>query len=104
MEGEPGPIGLFDGPDSDMSFALKLDDTSKDRCYHGWYDVSGGPLISCGDWGMAVWKKLGEGHNLEDALLYAIQKTTQFGPGDAINNYRIKGPGLTTNIYVSGNN
>jgi hypothetical protein len=38
VEGQPGYMGGFDGPHSDMSIALGMGETSKTRFYQGWYD------------------------------------------------------------------
>jgi hypothetical protein len=108
VEGQPGQMGVvYDGPHSDMSLALGLQDTYEARCYHGWYDkgwvgwaVTSNEHSSYQEWGKDVWQKLREGHNLYDALQYAISETEWFGPTAAVNNYRLKGQGLLTDIRI----
>jgi hypothetical protein len=82
-----------------------LYDTYKARCYHGWYNPGWvgtiGNRTSYQNWAGNVWGKLKEGQNLLDALNYAIQENDNFTPDSAINNYRLKGQGLLTNIYLS---
>lgn len=110
VEGQSGQMGMvFDGPHSDMSLALNLQDDYESRACHGWYDkgwVGYGfgyedDRESYQEWGKHIWEKLGAGHNLYDAISHAIDETEWFGPDAAVNNYRLKGQGSPTDIKVS---
>lgn len=110
VEGQTGQIGVFDGPHSDMSLALGLDNTYEARAYHGWYSYGWvGYGIATADpwresyqkWSRNVWFKLGESsYNLQEALEFAIQETESFTPRAAVNNYRLKGQGDITTIRL----
>ena len=97
VEGQPGQLGVvFDGPQSDISLALNMQDTYEPRCYHGWWQegwvgwaVIPNEYSTYQEWGKDVWQKLGEGKNLYDALNYAIQETELYGPESAVQNYRL---------------
>ena len=104
VEGQPGQIGLFDGPHSDLSLALQLNDTYESRAYHGWWDKGWLGAIaqtSYQEWAKDVWLKMGEGKNLNEALNYAISETEDFSDDAAVNNYRLKGQGLLTDIRIT---
>lgn len=107
IEGQPGQIGLFDGPYSDMSFALNMQNTYESRCYHGWWQEGwvgwafpANDRSTYQEWGKDVWQKLGEGNNLDDALKYAIHETELRGSESAVKNYRLKGQGSLTSIQI----
>ncbi|MBM4103243.1 MAG: hypothetical protein FJ263_04220 [Planctomycetes bacterium] len=110
--GGSGQIGLlFDGPHSDMSIALGMNDTSKSRVYQGWYDMSSmtfwWTIWSASEyqkWTRLEWERLGAGDNLYDALDYTINHQTEFDPNKApVNNYRLKGQGSFTEIKLRSN-
>lgn len=109
VEGSPGQIGLFDGPHSDMSLALGMGDTSKSRIYQGWYDevksrLQVWPLeTACQKFSRHEWESLGSGNNLIQAITFAINKQTVFGPDAPVNNYRLKGQGSLTDIRLRSN-
>jgi hypothetical protein len=72
-----------------------------DRAFHGWFnDIPVGFWTEYGKWTRAVWKALGEGNNLEDALIYAVDHTT-IGPNYPSNNFRLKGQGFIWEIYLT---
>ena len=99
--GDPGQRGLFLDEEhlSDMTCALNLQDTSKARCYHGWFDRGQAGVGSPhSNWGGILWWWLGEGNTLGDALNVAIQERLD---NTALNNFRLKGQGLITNIRLS---
>lgn len=105
-----GQIGVFDGPDSDMSLALGMGDTSRSRFYQGWYDLA--PIkiqqvwpfeTEYQKWTRLEWGALGDGDNLDQALSYVIDQQTEFGDDDPVNNYRLKGQGFFDEIELSGN-
>ncbi len=104
VEGQPGQIGLFDGPYSDMSIALGIDEPSKTRVYQGWYDVVpiGSPQQEneYQKWTRLEWEALGDGDNLDLVLLYVIGEQTEFGDDDPVNNYRLKGQGFIWDIFL----
>jgi hypothetical protein len=109
-EGQPGQIGLFDGPHSDMSLALGMDDISESRVYQGWYgeNLSDFPPVwpfetEYQKWSRYQWESLGAGNNLEQAIMETINQQTEFGDEDPVNNYRLKGQGLLTDIRLSSN-
>ena len=107
--GQPGQIGLFDGPHSDMSLALGMDDTSESRVYKGWYNKTESKLqvwpleTAHQKWSRYQWESLGEGNNLSQAIVDTINQQTEFGDEDPVNNYRLKGQGFITDIRLSSN-
>ena len=110
VEGQPGQMGLFDGPHSDMSLALGMDDTSESRVYQGWYgEISSNfPPVwpfetEYQKWSQYQWESLGEGNNLLQAIMDTINQQTEFGDEDPVNNYRLKGQGLLTDMRLSSN-
>jgi len=54
-------------------------------------------------WSRYQWESLGEGNNLERAIMDTINQQTEFGDEDPVNNYRLKGQGLLTDIRLSSN-
>jgi hypothetical protein len=105
VEGQPGQNGvIYDGPYSDISFALGIEDISKDRIYQGWFDKSWvNPLWSTEyqEWTQSEWYRLGQGDSLYDALDYVIMHWDPTSdPNDPVNAYRIKGLGDLTNIFL----
>ncbi len=109
VEGSPGQIGLFDGPHSDMSLALGMGDTSKSRIYQGWYDEVESRLqvwpfeTAYQKFSRHEWESLSSGNNLIQAITFAINKQTNFGPDAPVNNYRLKGQGSLTDIRLRSN-
>ena len=108
--GQSGQIGLFDGPHSDMSLALGMDNTSESRAYQGWYGESSSALLQMWPfeteyqkWSRYQWESLGGGSNLFQSITYTIQEQTEFGDEDPVNNYRLKGQGDLTDIQLSSN-
>lgn len=105
--GQPGYIGLFDGPHSDMSLALRMDDTSRSRVYQGWYDKVWTNFLWQNEFSafsQDEWYILGQGENLAQAITYAISQQTEFDdPNAPVNTYRLKGQGFFTDIRLSGN-
>jgi hypothetical protein len=107
IKGQPGQEGLWDIPHSDMSIALRLDNTSTSRIYQGWY---GEPILNRPDlpesedqkWVRLEWIRLGEGDSIYDALFYVINQQTEFGPEDPVNNYRLKGQGSIWDVRLNG--
>jgi hypothetical protein len=104
VEGQPGQQGLvFDGPQSDISLALYMQNTYEPRCYHGWYNPAWfGSLhqTSYQEWGKAVWNWLHDGHDIYEALNHAIDECEDFSADAAVNNYRLKGQGELTKVYL----
>jgi hypothetical protein len=105
--GQPGDLGqVYDGPQSDMSFALGMEEDSKTRVYQGWwYKVPVGlPPPYSEDayqkWTRNEWEALGDEDSLFIAILYANSQQTKFGKYDPVNNYRLKGTGLSWDIYL----
>jgi hypothetical protein len=95
---EGGEIGqAFDGPHSDMSWALRMHNPLKSQAYLGWWGPvpEGNPPPVPEDayqkWTRNMWKKLGEGDDFYQALLYAISQQTDFTPKAPANNFRLKG-------------
>ena len=109
VEGQPGQIGIFDGPHSDMSLALGMGETSKSRVYQGWWGrVPIGlpwplPEDEYRRWTRIEWEELGDGESLYWALWYVISQQTEFGPDAPVNNYRLKGQGSLFDIELNGN-
>ncbi len=102
-EGQSGQIGFFDGPHSDLSLVLRLNDTYESRAFHGWWDKGVfNPVAETTyeEWSKNIWRKMSEGRNLEEALNYAIEETGDFSDKTAVNNYRLKGQGLLTDIRL----
>ena len=107
VEGQPGQIGIFDGPHSDMSLALGMGETSKSRVYQGWFGEVWTNFLWQNDYSQFsqdIWKTLGQGDNLVQAITYAISQQTEFDdPNAPVNTYRLKGQGFLTDIRLSGN-
>jgi hypothetical protein len=115
IEGQTGQQGLFDVPHSDMSFALGMRESSRDRFYQGWWNEPnvGMPWPFEEDeyrkWTQLEWEKLGEGDSLYDALTYVIDQyflnhqTEYEDPNAPVNNYRIKGQGHIWELFLSDN-
>jgi len=107
VEGQPGQVGLFDLPDSDMSLALGMGETSKSRVYQGWFGEVWTNFLWQNDYSQFsqdIWKTLGQGDNLAQAITYAISQQTEFDdPNAPVNTYRLKGQGFFTDIRLSGN-
>jgi len=105
VEGQPGQIGIFDGPHSDISLALGMGETSVSRAYQGWYDKSWFSLLGTEyqRWTQLEWEELGDGESLYWALMHVIGEQTEFGPDAPVNNYRLKGQGSFFDIELSGN-
>ena len=119
VEGQDSQQGLFDGfLQNDMSLACGMGNTSKSRFYQGWFNESESfipiPLPKPIDWGIielgetsyqlfsrTVWEQLGGAEDLYWALFQAIHVQTEFGEDDSVNNYRIKGQGLLTDVRLN---
>jgi hypothetical protein len=107
VEGQPGQIGLFDGPHSDISLALGIGETSISRAYQGWYGLVPIrlqlPLLETEyqKWTRREWEELGDGESLYWALMHVIGEQTEFGPDAPVNNYRLKGQGSLFDIALS---
>lgn len=105
VEGQRGHIGGFDGPHSDMSYALGMASTNRNCAYQGWY---GKPYFTLdgsspfNKWTVDEWSKLSlgvAGGDLSTAIQYAISKQTSFmDPNAPVNTYRIKGHGFINEI------
>ena len=104
VEGQPGQIGLFDGPHSDMSLALGMGETSISRVYQGWYGQYYSRLwpwsTEYQQWTWLEWEELGNGENLYWALMHVIGEQIEFGPDAPVNNYRLKGQGSLMDIEL----
>ena len=104
VEGQAGQFGfVFDGPQSDISLALNIQDTYEPRCYHGWYGPGWFGFLhqtSYQEWGKAVWNWLHDGHNVYETLNHAIDECEDFSADAAVNNYRLKGQGDLTQIRL----
>lgn len=106
--GQPGPIGLFDLPQSDMSFALGMDEPLFSHLYQGWYNDPNlnprdKPETDAQKWTRNEWERLGEGDNILDAIMYTIgQQTNLEAPYAPVNNYRLKGRGSYFDIILGG--
>jgi hypothetical protein len=105
--GQPGQEGIFDIPHSDMSIALRMDDTSKSRIYQGWYSNPEVAFPPCETdhqkWTRNEWDALGAGDNLQMAIMYAnavTQQTNPEEPNAPINDFRLKGQGLPQDIKL----
>jgi hypothetical protein len=98
VEGQTRQIGIFDGPYSDIGLALGMGETSISRVYQGWYSMYYSRLWP---WSTEYheWTQLGEGDNLDDALIYAINHTDWIpnGPHD---NFRLMGQGDLTDLRI----
>jgi len=105
VEGQPGQIGLFDGPHSDMSLALGMNKPGKSRIYQGWFVESFSQYWpwehAYEKWSRFEWEELGNGENLYWAIMHTIDKQTEFGPDAPVNNYRLKGQGLLTDLVLN---
>jgi hypothetical protein len=98
-EGQSGQQGLFDLPHSDMSWALRMQ-SEETQVFQGWWDdVPKGSTSKYNHFAYHEWTKLGEGDNLYNALIYAINETDRIpnGPHD---NYRLKGQGDITGLKI----
>ena len=83
----------------DMSWALKMS-SSYTQIYQGWWgEVPKGGTSKYNHFAYHEWTKLGEGDNLYQALLYAINETDWIpdGPHD---NFRLMGQGDLTDLRV----
>jgi hypothetical protein len=107
VEGQPGQNGVvYDEPVSDMSLALGMHNPNRSRWYQGWFYEfvsSPFPLLFETDfqkWTQHEWEYLGEGYNLDMALGFVIDEQTEFGPDAPVNNYRLYGQGLITDIKL----
>jgi hypothetical protein len=105
--GQPGDLGqAYDGPQSDMSFALGMEEDSRTRVYHGWWnDTPRGmpppwPENEYQKWTRLLWERLGDEDNLDIALMYVISQQTKFGKFDPVKNYRLKGQGFFWDIRL----
>ena len=103
--GERGEVYDFDAPQSDMSLALGISESSRTRFYQSWYDKSSvNPFLLWDEnyqqWNRDEWQFLGEGENLYWAIFYTIQRQTHFGPLDPANNYTLRGQGSLMDIVL----
>jgi hypothetical protein len=103
--GQQGQIGVFDGPHSDMSYALGMANTNRDCAFQGWYDKAWFALNGASPfskWTLDEWSELSEGvvgGDLYTAIQYAISRQTSFlDPNAPVNTYRLKGQGLLNAI------
>ena len=104
MEGTKGEVYDFDAPQSDMSLALGMSETSISRFYQGWYGIAWIdflPITEYQIWSQLEWLYLGEGENLYWALYYTIEQQTEFGPDDPANNYILRGQGSFMDIELT---
>jgi hypothetical protein len=106
IEGQPGQIGLFDLPHSDMSWALNMYSWDT-QIYQGWYQTIPiwepffKPETGYLRWTRDEWERLGEGDSLYDALTYVILHQTELeDPNAPVNNYRIKGHGNIWELFL----
>jgi hypothetical protein len=100
VEGQPGQIGTFGGRHNDMSLALGMGDTSASRIYQGWYGepyVEFWPGTEYQKFSQIEWETLGNGDDLSWALQEAIWQSSN----PALDNYRLKGQGLFSDITLS---
>jgi hypothetical protein len=107
IEGQPGQIGLFDIPHSDMSWALNMRSWDT-QIYQGWYQTIPiwepffEPETGYLRWTRDEWERLGEGYSLYDALTYTIDHQTEYeDPNAPVNNYRIKGHGCIWELFLN---
>src|SRR4030042_3140547 len=107
IEGQPGPIGLFDIPQSDMSWALFMesdDPLDPPQVYQGWYDDDFArliPLSTFSKFTIDEWTKLKEENlTLNDAIVYADGEAIADGQfaENPKEHYRLKGHGFLTEI------
>ncbi len=99
IEGPEGSQGLLSYFHGDMSWALKMS-SSYTQIYQGWWgEVPKGGTSKYNHFAYHEWTKLGEGDNLYQALLYAIDETDWIpdGPHD---NFRLMGQGDITDLRV----
>lgn len=92
IEGPGGSQGLLAYYHNDMSWALKMQSSST-QIYQGWWgDFKKGETSKFNIFAYHEWTKLGEGDNLYNALMYAIDQTPWVpdGPHD---NFRLMGQG-----------
>jgi hypothetical protein len=109
VEGREGQIGEFDGPHSDMSWALGMASTIRDCAYQGWYDKPNFnhwlfPPTKFQKWTRDEWTEfsLGQGvSNLSTAIDYANwEQPDIFDINSPVNTYRLKGHGNPTAISL----
>jgi hypothetical protein len=120
MKGHSGEQGLSsDVTHNDMSLAFCAGRPNDTFLYQGWYNESESfipvpwPKI---DWWIIQlgetsyqkfsrieWEELGDGKTLYWALWETTQKQTEFGPDDAVQNYRIKGQGSIFDVRLRSN-
>ncbi|MGA2914723.1 MAG: hypothetical protein ABSE89_01720 [Sedimentisphaerales bacterium] len=108
--GQPGQQGVFDLPQSDMSYALGIASTSRDCAYQGWYEK---PWFALGGaspfnkWTLDEWSNLALGlpaGSLDTALQAAIKGQHSFiDPNAPANSYRLRGQGLLNAIGLHHN-
>jgi hypothetical protein len=105
IEGQPGQIGCFDGPHSDMSIALGMYESGSNRIYQGWYGESLSQYWPWEHpyekWSRYEWEELGKGETLYWAVMHTIDRQTEFGSDAPVNNYRFKGIGLLTELILT---
>jgi len=105
VEGQRGEVYDFDAPQSDMSIALGMGDTSKSRFYQGWHDESTVYRFWLFEteyqkWNQLEWEQLGNGENLYWALYYTIEQQTDFSPEAPVYNYVLRGQGYFEDIVL----
>jgi len=101
--GQEGEIGGFDGPDSDMTIGLRMNNPDKNRVYQGWYDIaSTGDISTFVKWGKDQWGKLGEGEPLGVAISYAYGRSSEDSKTgrNPKEDYRLKGRGDFTVVTL----
>jgi hypothetical protein len=102
--GQPGQSGVFDLPQSDMSYALGMANTDRDCAYQGWYDKANYDLFELTPFAKFThdeWSRLAVGYDLYMAIQYAISQQTSFlDPNAPPNSYRLRGHGLLNAIYL----
>lgn len=99
IEGPGGSQGLLAYYHSDMSWALKMQ-SSYTQIYQGWWsEFKKGGISKYNHFAYHEWTKLGEGDNLYNALMYAINETDWIpdGPHD---NFRLMGQGVITDLKI----
>jgi hypothetical protein len=106
IKGQPGQIGLFDGPHSDMSIALGMGETSRTRIYQAWYDLYTSQKwpseTDYQKWTQDEWEYLGDGESLYWSIMHAIDGQTEFDdPNAPVNTYRFKGQGFLTELVLN---
>ena len=98
VEGREGQGGILDPlTQNDMSLACGMTDSQEDRFYMGWFDESESlwkpqEETSYQIFGRALWTAMGQGKNLYDAILKAVNDVIMTsGEEKALEEYRIKG-------------